>query len=1265
MKTSSLVRLFISSTFSDFENERDALKRVKNMVINRIHQQYPQHDLQFQEVDLRWGISERDAISQRTMSICKEELRRCQHLSTKPNFLFFLGDRYGWQPIPETIPSGEFLKLLDQLDEHSIKQLRKWYWIDENDHNAPYVLRERTITRENWIKTEKMLRTILQQAVNHLEWEENDPRKSKYFNSATEQEIHLGLLESLSTSSEHVLCVMRTISDLPTYQEDPDVEKFLDIDEETGKVDNHALGRLASLKNTVERVIPDNIIRCNATWKENGISTDHINQMCEEISNRLCAIIFSRIEKEIRSESLSELELEIDAHNKYANDQSKYFKGRDKALEVIHTYISRESSVPFHVFGEPGTGKSSLLAQASEIIKKQYPESVIIRRFIGVTPNSFNITSLLKSICWELEKSYNCFTNIENQEQPKNVTGWIRKIRNLVNNATKDKPLLLCLDALNQLTDQKEVLKIVNQFYSLPKHVHIIFSSTDDLARDIQSILPLESCYELGDMEEGIQLLDGWLEGAKRNLQPFQRQYLLEKYFQCPRPLFLKLAFESAKHWRSWEEGKAIQIGIGDRSTISDAIHGYLCHLEERHGLDLTSRALSYLVLCKYGLSEQEWYELLSDKKAVLKEVECRHPHSPKPKELPMQIYSGFLHDLESYITKFRHEEWYLITFFHKKFTDVVKDYYIDEAPRQREIREELIIYLKKKEKSLRLLDELAWQLLQNGNLDDALRIYKEAEHMARKQDKQDSIATYLGNQAKIYESLKQYELASEMNKEARRIEWELENPGSSVNSLENQAKVYESRGEYNRALNIYKEVEQITRKQGNLDKYQKKQAKAYESRGEYDRALNIYREVERIAKGLESQESLVNALDNQANIYSIHEEYDSALKTYKRVEEMAHEMNNEEYLASALNNQANIYRSRGEYKRALKMYKEIEEMTRRMNNGEYLASSMNNQAYIYSILQEYDKALTIYKEIEEMARQMNNGEYLASSMNNQAYIYSILQEYDKALTIYKEVEEMARQMNNGEYLASSMNNQAYIYSILQEYDKALTIYKEVEEMVREMNNGEYLASSMNNQANIYRSRGEYKRALKMYKEIEQMARQMNNEEYLASSMNNQAYIYSILREYNKALTIYKEVEQVARMLGNQVDIAMCLNDQFLIYIELGEIQNALKTFEEMSSIFRKIGRERYLITNLQALFSYYERTAEWKQALFTLKELKSLLKKQKGYEEALKWCFQKQINIKQKIRGKEVSKKGKRNSPCPCGSHKKYKKCCGLRERS
>jgi len=100
-----VIRVFVSSTFSDMKHERNALQ---GEVFPKLEQLCLDSGFQFQAIDLRWGVSSEAGFDHRTMQICLGELRRAQEISPKPNILILLGDRYGWRPLPEEITAEEF-----------------------------------------------------------------------------------------------------------------------------------------------------------------------------------------------------------------------------------------------------------------------------------------------------------------------------------------------------------------------------------------------------------------------------------------------------------------------------------------------------------------------------------------------------------------------------------------------------------------------------------------------------------------------------------------------------------------------------------------------------------------------------------------------------------------------------------------------------------------------------------------------------------------------------------------------------------------------------------------------------------------------------------------------------------------------------------------------------------------------------------------------------------------------------------------------------
>lgn len=91
-----VIRVFLSSTFADLDSERTYLAR---QVFPRLRNMLMKYDITLMDIDLRWGITEEEAKSGKTVQLCLEQIE-----NTKPFFIGILGNRYGW------IPDSEYLK---------------------------------------------------------------------------------------------------------------------------------------------------------------------------------------------------------------------------------------------------------------------------------------------------------------------------------------------------------------------------------------------------------------------------------------------------------------------------------------------------------------------------------------------------------------------------------------------------------------------------------------------------------------------------------------------------------------------------------------------------------------------------------------------------------------------------------------------------------------------------------------------------------------------------------------------------------------------------------------------------------------------------------------------------------------------------------------------------------------------------------------------------------------------------------------------------
>ncbi len=84
-------------------------------IFPRIRKECRERGIEFTEIDLRWGITEEESRTGKTIRICLEEIDRC-----RPYFIGIIGSRYGWVPgITEIEKDEEMLKEFPWLRDYA------------------------------------------------------------------------------------------------------------------------------------------------------------------------------------------------------------------------------------------------------------------------------------------------------------------------------------------------------------------------------------------------------------------------------------------------------------------------------------------------------------------------------------------------------------------------------------------------------------------------------------------------------------------------------------------------------------------------------------------------------------------------------------------------------------------------------------------------------------------------------------------------------------------------------------------------------------------------------------------------------------------------------------------------------------------------------------------------------------------------------------------------------------------------------------------
>ncbi len=742
-------RVFVSSTFRDFAVERSVLQE---RVWPRLRELCLRHGARFQAIDLRWGVSEDAAQDQRAMAICLEEIRRCQQVTPRPNFVVLLGNRYGWRPPPATIPQAEFEAIGEHIPDPDARALTdQWYSLDANSVPPECCLRGRgEMPHEEWLAIEERLHRVLLDGARMAGL--SGEAMVKFERSATEQEIIAGALEA---DLRNAFAYYRDVEGLP---EDQSAAEFIDLHD--GVPDAEATALLHDLRERLQRHLPpEHQHTVAARWDGNGLSDEHVDGFCQQVHDDLARVILEEIEK---LEAVDELEQEVRAHAEFGADRRRHFTGRREIIARVLDYVEHSGAHPLIIHGRSGSGKSALMAQ---VLGELPRDATVIARFIGATPASTQLHSLLRGLCEQIHREFGFAAlgeqwpeeqrsdpRSEGERPPENpyevpddpgeLAGAFEHFLGLL---PEGRRLVILLDALDQLSPESNAHALHWLPRELPANVRIVASAVEDegpagqCCRSARSRLHDQALVGLPELtpDESEAILDVWLAEAGRTLQPEQRADVLGKLRACPEghALFLRLAFEEARRWRSFD---GLPAGADAQPGLSAGVAGVIADLLTRleapanHGRVLVERALGYLQTARNGLAEDELLQVLSSDDEVMADFRERSPFSPQVAQMPPVVWSRLFFDLRPYLTERAADGTSLLSLYHRQVGAAVEARYLGDRRKRSAVHRRLSRYFGGdldridqpsclageggvRVPNRRKLSELPWQLARSG----------------------------------------------------------------------------------------------------------------------------------------------------------------------------------------------------------------------------------------------------------------------------------------------------------------------------------------------------------------------------------------------------------------------------------------------------------------------------------------------------------------------------------------------------------------------
>ncbi|VDK17375.1 unnamed protein product [Anisakis simplex] len=697
---SKLVRVFTSSTFTDTTVERNALMESVYPELKEFCRET--HGLDFQVVDMRWGVRDEATDDHMTTKLCMTEIANCQRLSVGPNFVVFLCQKYGYRPLPSEILCTELnmLKCLLREEHEDTSLLDTWYIQDANavpplcilqpissiivNFNNKRIPKLQKQAASMWWDTEARMQKSLRKAAKmcYDRGQLSHEQMHNYFMSVTEREVIHGILKGRNPN-EHCLCYVRHINNIAISQAKT-ASKFVDIiNDEICSEAQHLLSNLRD-ERVPSRLDVANIRRTTIEWCDNGgvdnvFHAEYIKAFCKDFYDSITKMVNKAVKK--HEKYRERLFSEVLQHISNALAVSAMFFGRDNELRVAENYVRST-----YLKGENGCGKTSTLAKIAREIRHWYSdevEPVIVLRFLGTSPDSSSITPLLTSVCDQHSIVFHIACNFDEElrgTSPTELSKLFMHFKKMTTLANAQRPLVIIFDSLDLLSNLDGAHELLWFPPTLPPHVKFFVSITPGASRIgtvIKRFVESDEQYilvpSLG-MSLALEVVAEWLKSAGRTLTDRQWKLVTEALAECTLPLFVKLIHITVARWKSYSRPHETLLF----HSLQEGIHALLDRTEGQHGSLLVSHALSYITAARSGLSDSEVEDLISLDDQVLDDI--YQYHLPPIRRIPPLLWSRIRADLPGYLSERAADGVIVLNWYHEQFRTAATERYFGDV---------------------------------------------------------------------------------------------------------------------------------------------------------------------------------------------------------------------------------------------------------------------------------------------------------------------------------------------------------------------------------------------------------------------------------------------------------------------------------------------------------------------------------------------------------------------------------------------------------
>jgi tetratricopeptide (TPR) repeat protein len=458
--------------------------------------------------------------------------------------------------------------------------------------------------------------------------------------------------------------------------------------------------------------------------------------------------------------------------------------------------------------------------------------------------------------------------------------------------------------------------------------------------------------------------------------------------------------------------------------------------------------------------------------------------------------------------------------------------------------------------------------------------------------------------------------------------------------------------------------------------------AELYRVQGKYNLAEPLYqRGLAIIEKALGPDHAHVGSVcNNLAALYQAQGKYELAEPLHQRALTIRKKALGSDHpdRATSLNNLAGLYRAEGKYELAEPLFQHALAVLEKALGPDHpnVGTALNNLAELHSGQGKHDLAEPLFQRalvVREKALGPDHPD-VAQTLNNLAALYRAQGKYDLAEPLFQRSLAVFEKMLGPDHpnVGTACNNLAALYQAQGKYDLAEPLFQRSLAVFEKALAPDHpnVGAACNTLAMLYQAQGKYDLAEALFQRALPVLERALGPDHpdVGGACNNLAELYRAQGAYDCALPLCQRALSIReKALGSDhPDVAQSLNNLAVLHFHQGNFELASPLNERALALWQQaLGSDHpqvaYALNNLANIHlaqEDYERAEQrYQRALAIFERALGLDHPNTNHvSSSLATCREAAMAAAGTRDGAKIS----RNHPCPCGSGKRYKHCCG-----